>query len=145
MVWPSDVTNVANSNRVYEDILHAREEAGMPGVVESIHCGLAFHVRDLVGPKHIEELEGEYAAEAVRCLQAQKVWVMGDVFLNITSKERLSITSFNVWCRLPGCDNEWTDSDAPPGTLAHPTTTCPLMLHPHFVAALLNDVYGIQA
>ena len=147
MVWPSDVDEVADSNRTYENILHVREEAGTPGIVESIRCGMAFYVRDLVGPKRIEELEGKYARTAVERMQAKKVWVMGDTFSGITSIDRLSITSFNVWAKMPALDHpiEGCGDDVPLGTLINPVNGKPLMLHPHFVAALLNDVYGIQA
>jgi hypothetical protein len=145
MVWPSDVGHVADSNRRYESTLHAREEAGTPGVMEAIRCGLVFHVRDLVGPKRIEEIEGQYASRAVERLQAKKVWVMGDKFSNITSVHRLSITSFNIWSSVPSVKNTLDISDVPSTTLVHPQTGRPLMLHFHFVAALLNDVYGIQA
>lgn len=146
MVWPSDVSPNACTNRCYETALQVREEAGTPGVIESIRCGLAFHARNLVGPKTIEELEGKFAVEAVRRLQENKIWVMGDVHTEgIMSPERLSITSFNVWCSVKGTNSGMDFADVPVETLCHPDTQKPLMLHPHFVAALLNDVYGIQA
>ena len=149
MVWSSEVDHAvadSSTNRVYETILHVREEAGTPGVVESIRCGLAFYVRNLVGAKRIEELEGNYAKEAVERMHRKQIWVMGDVFSNITSTERLSITSFNIWCKIPKLVNvDLARTDVPVETLVHPRTGRPLMLHFHFVAALLNDLYGIQA
>ena len=147
MVWPSDVDATADSNRTYESILHVREEAGTPGIVESIRCGMAFYIRGLVGPHTIEELEGRYAKTAVERMHAKQVWVMGDTFSGIHSSDRLSITSFNVWAKIPGLQHviENGGDNVPRGTLINPVNGKPLMLHAHFVAALLNDVYGIQA
>lgn len=123
----------------YEEPFHVREEAGTPAVVESIRCGLVFHVRDLVGAKRIEELESRFAVEAVKRMKAKGIWVMGDVFSNITSPDRLSITSFNIFCKLPNPTSGKLEN------VLHPNTGRPLLLHYHFVAALLNDLYGIQA
>ena len=135
------------THRRYVSGIHVREEAGTPGVIESIRCGLAFRVRNLVGVDTIERLEGEYAAEAVKRMQASKIWVMGDTCTDITSKERLSITSFNIWTNVGQRSNRYLADclDVPKGTLMHPSTGNPLMIHYHFVAALLNDLYGIQA
>ena len=140
MVWPENAGPDAESHIRYEKELHVREEAGTPGVMESIRCGLAFHVRDnLVGIDLIEELESSYAQRAVERMQAKKIWVMGDTFSGITSPERLSITSFNIWCSPKKLGHEAAT------TLTHPKYGHPLMLHPNFVAALLNDLYGIQS
>jgi len=114
MVWKDGV--------LYEDSIIAREEAGTPQILGAIKCGLVFQLRNLIGPKRIEALEGSFAKRAVERLQAAGVWVMGDDKTNIHSPHRLSITSFNVFSPV---DNK--------------------LLHPHFVATLLNDLYGIQS
>ena len=106
---------------------------------------MAFYIRDKVGPQRIEELEGMFAQRAVERMQAKKIWVMGDTFSNIASRDRLSITSFNIWAKIPGLRMDIGEEDVPAGTLVNPSSGKPLMLHFHFVAALLNDVYGIQA
>jgi selenocysteine lyase/cysteine desulfurase len=142
---PDDEGEIPGTKCGYESILHVREEAGTPGVVEAIRCGMAFHVRNLVGPQRIEQLEGEFALKAVKRLQANKVWVMGDTFSNILSTDRLSITSFNIWAKIPGLQTDMEPENVPNGTLVNPFSGKPLMLHFHFVAALLNDIYGIQA
>jgi len=147
MVWPEHEGAVANSQIRYEETLHVREEAGTPGIMESIRAGLAFHVRDnIVGIDLIEKLESDYAKRAVERLQAKKIWVMGDTFSNITSAERLSITSFNVWCSPFSNKNSISlPAGLPSTTMVHPKYGHPLMLHPNYVAALLNDLYGIQS
>jgi hypothetical protein len=138
-VWPEEESATSNTLTEYETTLTLREEAGTPGVMESIRCGLVFHVRNLIGPQKIEQIEGIYASNAVKRLQDSGVWVMGDAYSNIKSKERLSITSFNIFCKLP---NKQTGQME---TFISPQTGHPMLLHYHFVAALLNDLYGIQA
>jgi len=123
---------------VYErDLLH-REEAGTPDILGSIRCGLVYQLRAKVGIKLIEKIEGSYAQRAVKRFKAAgNIWVMGDHHTNVDSASmRLSITSFNIY--IP----EAALADAPPDVADKLKGK---MLHPHFVAALLNDLYGIQA
>jgi selenocysteine lyase/cysteine desulfurase len=128
-----DVYRLTAYNDRYEHELRHREEAGTPGIIESIRCGLAFHARQLVGPDRIEKLEGQFAKRAVdRWMKHGNIWVLGEEFSNISTEHRLSITSFNIRCVIDG------------KPLCKPGGE-PLFLHPHFVAAVLNDVYGIQS
>ncbi|WP_433292130.1 aminotransferase class V-fold PLP-dependent enzyme [Actinoplanes sp. CA-030573] len=94
----------------------AREEGGTPAIVESIRAGLVFQVKDAVGAERIEE------RERALWLRAKRQWalrpeieILGDL-----EAQRLSIVSFQV---RPGDRH----------------------LHHNFVAALLNDLFGIQA
>jgi len=133
MVWPCDASSRACTNTKWEEALHVREESGTPEIIGSIRCGLVFHIKDLIGSMRIEEIESKYAQKAVIRLQKKGVWVMGDCYSNITSRYRLSITSFNLRCRPNG------------EALKNPHTEKPLLLHYNFVSALLNDLYGIQS
>lgn len=94
----------------------AREEGGTPAIVESIRAGLVFQVKDAVGAERIEE------RERALWLRAKREWatrpeieILGDL-----EAQRLSIVSFQV---RAGEQH----------------------LHHNFVAALLNDLFGIQA
>jgi selenocysteine lyase/cysteine desulfurase len=88
----------------------------------------------MVGVKRIEELEGRYAKRAVeRWMTHGNIWILGQEFSNIISEHRLSITSFNIKCVVNG------------EQLKSASTGNLLYLHHHYVAALLNDLYGIQS
>ncbi|MCU7726917.1 aminotransferase class V-fold PLP-dependent enzyme [Actinoplanes sp. KI2] len=94
----------------------AREEGGTPAIVESIRAGLVFAVKDAVGAARIEEREHELWQRArARWGSAPRIEILGDL-----DAQRLSIVSFQV-------------------------RAGERYLHHNFVAALLNDLFGIQA
>ena len=94
----------------------AREEGGTPAIVESIRAGLVFAVKDAVGASRIEEREHELWQRArERWGSTPRIEILGDL-----EADRLSIVSFQV-------------------------RAGERYLHHNFVAALLNDLFGIQA
>jgi selenocysteine lyase/cysteine desulfurase len=94
----------------------AREEGGTPAVVESIRAGLVFAVKDAVGASRIEKREHELWQRArERWGSTSRIEILGDL-----EAERLSIVSFQV-------------------------RAAERYLHHNYVAALLNDLFGIQA
>ena len=99
----------------------AREEGGTPAIVESIRAGLVFAVKDAVGTDLIESRERELWQRArARWTAEDRIEILGDL-----DAERLSIVSFQV--------------------RAGHTQPTQRYLHHNFVAALLNDLFGIQA
>ncbi|XVV10257.1 aminotransferase class V-fold PLP-dependent enzyme [Actinoplanes sp. CA-131856] len=94
----------------------AREEGGTPAIVESIRAGLVFAVKDAVGAEVIEERERQLWRRArERWAAEENIAILGDL-----DADRLSIVSFQV-------------------------RAGDRYLHHNYVAALLNDVFGIQA
>ncbi|TAN35029.1 aminotransferase class V-fold PLP-dependent enzyme [bacterium] len=103
------------AHRYSEDPEH-REEGGTPAIVESIRAGLAFLVKQQVGPERIRALEGGLARRALdRWRKNPRLQVLGDLDV-----DRLSIISFVV-------------------------SRGQRRLHHNFVIAVLNDLFGIQA
>ena len=101
-----------------------REEGGTPDIVGAVRAGLSFHVKSLVGDARIEDLEHRLASRVFSSLSTNPLI---DVLGAGSTAERLPIVSFMVRCgHLEGEGG-------------------PLYLHYNFVAAVLNDVYGIQA
>eukprot|EP00057_Strongylocentrotus_purpuratus_P002769 XP_003725203.1 PREDICTED: uncharacterized protein LOC100890480 [Strongylocentrotus purpuratus] len=98
--------------------IEAREEGGTPAIIESIRAGLAFQVKQAVGPDFIEEREEELARRAFTR------WQHNENLIVLGSREvaRLPIFSFLI---------------------RHPQTG--KLLHHNFIAVLLNDLFGIQA
>ncbi|GMG88134.1 aminotransferase class V-fold PLP-dependent enzyme [Biformimicrobium ophioploci] len=92
-----------------------REEAGTPGIVESIRAGLVFQLKDRVGAHNIEELEARWLAYALdKWRNNPNIEILGG-----TELKRVSIISMHIL------------RDGKP-------------LHYGFVVALLNDLFGIQ-
>ena len=93
-----------------------REEGGTPAIVESIRAGLVFQLKDAVGVDAIEAKERDFIRRAIESWeQNPKIQILGN-----RDAWRLSIVSFVV-----------QHGDR--------------YLHHNFVAALLNDLLGIQA
>ncbi|SNS23923.1 Selenocysteine lyase/Cysteine desulfurase [Actinoplanes regularis] len=102
-------------HRYLEDPV-VREEGGTPAIVESIRAGLVFAVKDAVGTDVITAREHTLWQRARERWGAEKsIEILGDL-----AADRLSIVSFQV-----------RSGDR--------------YLHHNFVAALLNDMFGIQA
>jgi selenocysteine lyase/cysteine desulfurase len=98
-----------------------REEGGTSAIVESIRAGLAFRLHEEVGAETVQELEEAFVRRALSAWRANPRLLM----LGNPDLPRAPIVSFGVRYPLE----------------AHPVG----MLHPNFVVALLNDLFGIQA
>lgn len=93
-----------------------REEGGTPAIIESIRAGLVFQLKEAVGFEAIKERERALIRRAIDCWkQNPNIQILGN-----HDAWRLSIVSFMV-----------RHGDR--------------FLHHNFVAALLNDLLGIQA
>jgi Aminotransferase class-V len=110
------ITYVSPEGQWYMDDPVAREEGGTPAIVESIRAGMVFWLKECIGVDVISALDDRYCRRALDRWSANpNVELLG----NITAP-RLPIISFRV---------------------RHEDR----YLHHHFVVALLNDLFGIQA
>lgn len=98
--------------------IEEREKAGTPGVMQLIKAALAFQVKDAVGVRAIETRERELLTRALDSWQQEpRLEILG----NPDPARRIAIVSFNA--------------RDPRGRY----------LHPKFMTALLNDLFGIQS
>jgi selenocysteine lyase/cysteine desulfurase len=105
----------ATRQRYIADIEH-REEAGTPAILGDIRAGVAFALKSDIGADGIAEIEDEMVARVRAAWRANPaIEVLGPA-----EEPRLPIFSFNI-----AADKGY--------------------LHPNFVVALLNDLFGIQA
>ena len=106
---------VTDHDHRYLGNLEEREEAGTPDIIGAIRCGLVMRLKEAVGVGAILEREHAYWR------MAKDAWATDDGIhlLGNVEAERLPIVSFNIR----------------KGTY---------YLHHNFVAALLNDLFGIQ-
>jgi len=103
-------------HRYIADAAH-REEAGTPGIVESIRAGLVFALKDTVGVDAIRRLERRFLDRALAAWHEHPaIQILGN-----PDAERLSIVSFVI--------------TRPGGRY----------LHHNVVVAILNDLFGIQS
>ena len=110
------VAYVNTEEHCYLDNPEVREEGGTPAIIESIRAGLVFQLKQAVGTDAIQEREHAFIERAIQS------WKQNSNLLILGNHHawRLSIVSFVV--RHAG-----------------------RYLHHNFVAALLNDLFGIQA
>jgi len=100
----------------YLDDPVAREEGGTPAIVESIRAGLVFSLKQAIGTELIQAREEWLRERALRRWESNpRIEILGN-----RQARGLAIVSFRV--RYAG-----------------------RYLHHNFVAALLNDLFGIQA
>jgi selenocysteine lyase/cysteine desulfurase len=98
--------------------IEARERAGTPGVLQTLKAALALELKERIGPQRIEARERELVARAMQRWGADpRIEILG----NPDPARRIGIVSFNL--------------RDPRGRY----------LHPKFVTALLNDLFGIQS
>ena len=110
------ITYVSPAGQWYIDDPVAREEGGTPAIVESIRAGLVFWLKECIGVDVISALDDRYCRRALDRWSANpNIELLGN-----TAAPRLPIISFRV---------------------RHEDR----YLHHHFVVALLNDLFGIQA
>jgi selenocysteine lyase/cysteine desulfurase len=98
--------------------VEARERAGTPGVLQTLKAALVFELKAAITPARIEDRENRLLHRALErwCADA-RIEILG----NPDPDRRIAIVSFNV--------------RDPSGSY----------LHPKFVTALLNDLFGIQS
>jgi selenocysteine lyase/cysteine desulfurase/CRP-like cAMP-binding protein len=107
---------VSPTGHSYHPEPSVREEGGTPAIVESIRAGLVFKLKDAVGVDEIRRREHDFVRRALESWGANpQIEILGNPEL-----DRLAIVSLG---------------------LRHPRG----LLHSHFVVALLNDLFGIQA
>jgi len=98
--------------------VEARERAGTPGVLQILKAALAFELKQAVTPARIEACEAHFLRRALDRWRADdRIEILG----NPDPERRIAIVSFNL--------------RDPSGSY----------LHPKFVTALLNDLFGIQS
>ncbi len=98
--------------------IETRENAGTPGILQTLKAALVFQIKQAVGHKVIEERESDYVTQALgRWGKHPNIEIMG----NPDPERRTGIVSFNL--KGPG-DRYY---------------------HPRFITTLLDDLFGIQS
>lgn len=110
------VVYVSPEHHRYTKDLERKEEAGTPGIIESIRAGLVFKLQQQVGLEEIEKREHDFINKALQVWsECKNIEILGN-----TEIPRLGIFSLRIYHQHQE-------------------------LHYGFVVALLNDVFGIQA
>jgi selenocysteine lyase/cysteine desulfurase len=136
------VRYVNGSSHWFESDLERREEAGTPDVLGAIRAALALQLHSQLSPHLTHAVPVARALRAVRAWQhAPTIQIVGsDRSAFWDESSRLPLVSFNVVVPVKG----ELARDAKGGAGARSAAAHHKSLHPQFVAALLNDLFGIQ-
>jgi selenocysteine lyase/cysteine desulfurase len=108
---------VTSESQTYLENIEEREEGGTPDIIGAIRAGLVFHIKESIGVTKIHERENGLLMKAWNHWSKNKnILLLGHP---PSSTPRLAIVSFLI---------------------SHGS----LYLHWNFIAALLNDLFGIQ-
>jgi selenocysteine lyase/cysteine desulfurase len=112
------VDYVSPTDEDFSADIEIREKAGTPGILQTLRAALAFEIKAAVTTEAIETRERRMLERAFeRWTHADGIEILG----NLDPHRRIGVVSFNVRDERTG------------------------YLHPKFVTALLNDLFGIQS
>ncbi|KAF4403725.1 hypothetical protein G4B88_002578 [Cannabis sativa] len=141
------VNGFSEEATIYNEDIEERENAGTPQIIQTIRAALAFWVKEYIGYEVIERYEHMYAEKALKRLLSNKnIQVLGN-----TSVKRQAILSFLVYSTTNSYSTNLKNgrqSDSREEGLymwGETGNNRGKPLHGAFVAALLNDLFGIQA
>lgn len=118
------VTYVTPSSHHWRSDIQAREEGGTPNILGAIRAGMAFAIKKVVGQATIHRIEQDWRNHAISVFQTVPTLSV----LGAGSSPALPIFAFTITA---------------PNNI-HRSGKCPQVLHYGFVAALLNDLFGLQ-
>ena len=111
------VVYVGSEGHDFDSDIEIREKAGTPPIIQAIKAALVLDLKEKIGLDTINNFESEYSEFFIdRLKKIKNVEIIGDISCN----KRLPIVPFNIKHR-------------------------DRILHPKFVAKLLNDLFGIQS
>jgi hypothetical protein len=114
--------------------VEAREEGGTQNILGIVRAAMPLQLQALLGRDETHAISAGYALRAINTWQlCPSLHLVGGDWPAFHSRDRAPIVAFNVTVRTP-------DGSEHRGRGGHRSSCCT----PHFVAAVLNDVYGIQ-
>lgn len=132
------------------DDIEERENGGTPQIIQTIRAALAFWVKEYISCQVIEKQEDVNIEKALRRLLPNKnIWVLGN-----TTAKRQAVLSFLIYSTTNTslssmAEGIRSDSKEVNGEALYmwgeTGNKKDKPLHGRFVAALLNDLFGIQA
>ncbi|KAJ6737344.1 CYSTEINE DESULFURASE [Salix viminalis] len=142
------VNGFAEKHTLYLTEIEERENGGTPQIIQTIRAALTFWVKEYITCRVIEEKENMYTAKALnRLLPNKNIWILGN-----TTGKRQAILSFLVYsttnsssARTKHGTNRKNINDEVLYMWGETGNRRDKPLHGPYVAALLNDLFGIQA
>ncbi|KAE9602777.1 hypothetical protein Lal_00049855 [Lupinus albus] len=146
----SYVNGFNEKDTLYLEDIEERENGGTPPIIQTVRAALAFWVKEYISYEEIEKMEQLYINKALQRLKSNpNIEVLGNL-----STKRQAILSFVIYSTANSSNDGWgnklhnDDYKENEGKLdlwAETWNKRDKPLHGPFIAALLNDLFGIQA
>jgi selenocysteine lyase/cysteine desulfurase len=128
---------VTRSQHRFSYDVEVREEGGTPNILGILRAAVPLQIQASLGLDETHTISANYALRAINTWRlCPAIHLTGGDRPAYYRSDRMPIVALNMTVRKP-------DGSAHRGAGGHQSEE--LMLHPHFVATVLNDVYGIQA
>ncbi|XP_050893951.1 uncharacterized protein LOC127100727 [Lathyrus oleraceus] len=138
------VNGFNEKDTLYMENIEERENGGTPPIIQTVRAALAFWVKEYIGYKEIEKREHIYITKALKRLVSNpNIKILG----NLHAK-RQAILSFLIYSTTNSClstDRNCQEQESELNLWQEMGNQRGKPLHGPFVAALLNDLFGIQA
>lgn len=131
---------------LYLENIEERETGGTPAIIQTVRAALAFWVKEYISCEEIEKREQEYINKALERLGSNpNIEVLGNLKV-----KRQAILSFQIYSTINSSSaGEWSEgkkkNEGELDLWAETGNERGKPLHGPYVAALLNDLFGIQA
>ncbi|KAJ6740999.1 CYSTEINE DESULFURASE [Salix purpurea] len=147
----SYVNGFSEKDTLYLTDIEERESGGTPQIIQTTRASLTFWIKEYISHQVINEQEDTYIEKALnRLLPNKNIWVLGN-----TTAKRQAILSFLIYSTtnsssagmIRECDgtDSKDDNDGILNMWRETGNSRDKPLHGPFIAALLNDLFGIQA
>ncbi|KAJ6289245.1 hypothetical protein OIU76_025121 [Salix suchowensis] len=128
---------------LYLTDIEERESGGTPQIIQTTRASLTFWIKEYISHQVINEQEDTYIEKALnRLLPNKNIWVLGN-----TTAKRQAILSFLIYSTTNSSSAGMAqdDNDGILNMWRETGNSRDKPLHGPFIAALLNDLFGIQA
>ncbi|KAG5241944.1 cysteine desulfurase [Salix suchowensis] len=147
----SYVNGFSEKDTLYLTDIEERESGGTPQIIQTTRASLTFWIKEYISHQVINEQEDTYIEKALnRLLPNKNIWVLGN-----TTAKRQAILSFLIYSTTnsssAGMTRECDGIDSKDDNVGilnmwrETGNSRDRPLHGPFIAALLNDLFGIQA
>ncbi|KAJ6377974.1 hypothetical protein OIU78_028246 [Salix suchowensis] len=139
----SYVNGFSEKDTLYLTDIEERESGGTPQIIQTTRASLTFWIKEYISHQVINEQEDTYIEKALnRLLPNKNIWVLGN-----TTAKRQAILSFLIYSTTNSSSAGMAqdDNDGILNMWRETGNSRDKPLHGPFIAALLNDLFGIQA
>ncbi|CAI8619120.1 unnamed protein product [Vicia faba] len=138
------VNGFNEKDTLYMENIEERENGGTPPIIQTVRAALAFWLKEYIGYKEIEKREELYINKALKRLESNSnIKILGN--LHVKRQAILSFLIYSTTNSNLSTDSSCQEQEKELNLWQEMGNQRGKPLHGPFVAAMLNDLFGIQA